>query len=303
MSYTLLDSDEKEAIVAKMEVTLPRRKPLYKQIFCYAHIRVVTCILACIVLFALLGPLISPYTYHETNLPDKNLSPSISHIFGTDDLGRDLFTRCASGLRISLQISLIAALVDMLIGVTWGVIAGYKGGMTDQIMMRIAEMIYSMPYLLVVILITVVTGAGFFPILAAMIMLGWIQMARITRNLVQQLRHAEFVLAAHSLGVSVFGIIFRHILPNILGPVVAVMMLTIPQAIFVEAFLSFLGIGIQPPQASLGSLVSDGLGAMRLYPWRLFIPAGFISLTIFVFNLLGDSIRELLDPQTQANMS
>jgi len=303
MSYTPLTLDQKQTIIERAETVAPRKRPLYKQAFSYPHIRIGACILLFILAFSLFGPWLSPYTYHETNLPDKNLSPSLVHIFGTDDLGRDLFTRCASGLRISLQISLIAALVDMCIGVTWGIIAGYNGGMIDQVMMRVAEMIYSMPYLLVVILITVVTGAGFFPILAAMIMLGWIQMARITRNLVQELRHAEFVLAARSLGISLFGIIFRHILPNILGPVVCVMMLTIPQAIFVEAFLSFLGIGIPPPQASLGSLVSDALGAMRLYPWRLFIPAGLISLTIFVFNLLGDSIRELLDPQTQANMS
>src|SRR5262249_263650 len=152
----------------------------------------------------------------------------------------------------------------------------------------------SMPYLLVVILITVVVGPGFFPILSAMIMMGWIQMARISRNLVLTIRHAEYVQAAKTLGVSTSGIIFRHILPNIAGPVVCVMMLTIPQAIFAEAFLSFLGIGIQPPLASLGSLVSDALGAMRLYPWRLFIPASFITLVIFAFNLLGDAIRDLL---------
>jgi ABC-type dipeptide/oligopeptide/nickel transport system permease subunit len=169
-------------------------------------------------------------------------------------------------------------------------------------MMRIAEMIYSLPYLLVAILLTVVTRPGFLPILASMVILGWIQMARITRNLVLEVKEAQFVLAAHTLGVKTSGIIARHILPNIAGPVVCVMMLTIPQAIFAEAFLSFLGIGIQPPLASLGSLVSDALGAMRLYPWRLFIPSLAITAIIFSFNLIGDGIRDLLDPQAKVNI-
>lgn len=297
MSFDLLSQDEKYAYGKEDDVIFPRRKPLYIRAFTHTNIRIASILLGGIILFALLGPFFSQYAFNETNLPDKNLSPSLTHPFGTDDLGRDLFTRVGCGLRISLQIAFLASIIDMFLGVTWGAIAGYRGGATDQIMMRIAEMIYSMPYLLVVILITVITGPGFFPIIAAMVLIGWIQMARITRNLVQALRYQEFVLAARCLGVSTSGIVLGHILPNCIGPIIAVMMLTIPQAIFVEAFLSFLGIGIQPPQASLGSLVSDSLSAMRIYPWRLFIPASFVTVTIFAFNILGDGLRELSDPE------
>lgn len=300
MSAQLLTEEQKRSYGEYDDVIFARRKPLYIRAFHYPSIRIACLLLGCILLFAFLGPLVSPYAFNETNLPDKNLSPSFTHPFGTDDLGRDLFTRVGCGLRISLQIALIASFIDMIIGVSWGMIAGYKGGTTDTVMMRIAEMIYSLPYLLCVILMTVITGPGFFPIITAMVMLGWIQMARITRNLVQTLVAQEFVIAAKCLGVSHFGILLRHILPNCIGPIIAVMMLTIPQAIFVEAFLSFLGIGIQPPQASLGSLVNDALSAMRIYPWRLFIPAGFLSITIFAFNLLGDGLSKLSDPQAEA---
>lgn len=296
-----LTQDEKDVIGQNDAVIFARRRPFYIRAYAHTHIRIALFLLAVIILFALLGPLFSPYTYSDTNLPDKNLSPSLSHFFGTDDLGRDLFTRVAQGLRLSLQVSVIAAVVDLFIGVVWGTIAGYKGGTVDQVMMRFAELVYSMPYLLFVILITVVIGPGFFPIIAAMVLIGWIQMARITRNLVLGLRNQEFVIAALTLGVSTKRILTHHILPNCIGPIIAVMMLTIPQAIFIEAFLSFLGIGIQPPQASLGSLVSDALGAMRIYPWRLFIPAAFISITIFAFNLFGDGLREVLDPQAEIN--
>ena len=302
MNLELLSPDEKIDITLQDDLIFARRKPFYVRAWKLPSIRIASLLLTVIILIALLGPILSPYTYSETDLPSKNLSPSLAHLFGTDDLGRDLFTRVACGLRISLLIAVIAATIDMLLGVTWGLIAGYRGGMTDQVMMRIAEMVYSMPYLLCVILMTVITGPGFFPIIVAMVVIGWIQMARITRNLVQTLRHQEFVQAALSLGISTQGVIVRHILPNCLGSIVCVMMLTIPQAIFVEAFLSFLGIGIQPPQASLGSLVSDALGAMRIYPWRLFIPASFITITIFACNLLGDGVRELLDPQAKANL-
>jgi ABC-type dipeptide/oligopeptide/nickel transport system permease subunit len=248
---------------------------------------------------AIFGPLLSPYSFEETNLPAKNLGPSMEHIFGTDELGRDMWTRVCMGLRLSLQIGVVAAFVDLLLGVTWGMTAALAGGNYDHVMMRIAEMIFCLPYLLFAILITVLMGPGFAPIIAAMVVIGWIQMARITRSLVIGIKQTEYYRAARSIGVGKVGLITRYILPNISGPITCIVMLSIPQAIFAEAFLSFLGIGIQPPLASLGSLVSDALGSMRFYPWRLFIPSVIITSTIFAFNLLGDGLRDLFDPQAR----
>ena len=243
-------------------------RSMFVQAFEHRSITIGAALLALLVAIAIFGPLFSPYAYDDTNLPQKNLPPSAAHIFGTDELGRDLYTRVCTGLRVSLEIGLLAALVDLCIGVSWGITAALCGGTVDHMMMRVAEMIYCLPYLLFAILITVVMGPGFAPIIASMVILGWIQMARISRSLVIGIKQTEYYRAARSLGVNKFGIITRHILPNISGPITCIVMLTIPQAIFSEAFLSFLGVGIQPPLASLGSLVSDSLGAMRYYPWR-----------------------------------
>jgi len=298
--YEVLNAQEKNAITLRYDTPFEQKQSLFSSALSHTNILVATIVIALLLLLAIFGPMLSPYTFEQTDLPQKNLLPSSVHLFGTDELGRDLFTRVTSGLLLSLQIGLIAALVDLIIGASWGILAGYFGGTVDHVMMRFAEMIYCLPYLLFVILITSIVGPGFAPIITAMVLIGWIQMARITRNLVIQLKQAEFFTAAISLGVGPWGLLTRHILPNIAGPMVAVVMLTIPQAIFAEAFLSFLGIGIQPPEASLGSLVSDALGSMRYYPWRLFIPAFMITLTIFAFNLLGDGLRDLFDPQTHS---
>jgi oligopeptide transport system permease protein len=249
------------------------------------------------VLFALTVPFVSPYTYDEIHLEIKNSAPSLSHIFGTDDLGRDLCTRVAIGLVISLSIGIASALCDMFLGVAWGAISGYFGAKVDLIMMRIADLVYSLPYLLVAILISVVIGPGFTSILSAMCLIGWIQMARMVRIQVQQQKNMDYIQAAFAIGVHPVKIVFFHILPNIQGTVVAMMMFTIPHAIFAETFLSFLGIGIQPPLASLGSMVSDAIAAMRFYPWRLFFPGAVVSMTILSFILIGDALRDLLDPQ------
>jgi oligopeptide transport system permease protein len=260
-------------------------------------------ILALLTLSALLVPYYSPYSYDQTNLACKNLGPHRLHLFGTDDLGRDLLTRTAVGLRLSLVIALCSALIDVLIGLSWGISCALFGGWYDHCMMQLADFIYSLPYLLVVIFIATIFGPGFFPIICAMILLGWIQMARMVRFQVLEIKNRSFITAAVALGIKPFYICCRHILPNISGPILATLMLSIPYAIFVEAFLSFLGIGIQPPRASLGAMVSDGVGALRYYPWRLFFPAAIISLTILAFNLLGDGIRDALDPQNRAAQS
>ncbi len=298
-NFDLLSSTERFEILALNEPKIRPPRSLFSIIVSHKSILIGVCILSVLILMAIVGPLLSPYSYEQTDLPGKNLTPSFAHIFGTDELGRDMWTRVCVGLRISLEIGLIAAFVDLCLGVTWGMIAALCGGTTDQVMMRIAEMIFCLPYLLFVILITVIMGPGFAPIIAAMVIIGWIQMSRITRSLVIGIKQTEYFRAARSLGVGTFGLILRHILPNISGPVTCIVMLSIPQAIFAEAFLSFLGIGIQPPLASLGSLVSDALGAMRFYPWRLFFPSVMITLTIFAFNLLGDGLRDLLDPQAR----
>ena len=270
-----------------------RRYALFKE----RRALIALCILLPLLLFALLFPLFSSSAYSEVNLAQKNMAPSFDHIFGTDDLGRDLATRCSLGLRISLAIGFLAALLDLLIGFVWGALSGYMGGVIDLVMMRLAELIYSIPYLLFVIFITSWLPPGALTLLCAMCLIGWIQMARLVRIEVMTHKKQDYVLAAEALGVPPHHIVLKHIMPNILGPVIAMLILSISQAIFTEAFLSFLGIGIQPPQASLGSLVSDGLAALRYYPWRLFFPAGVLSLTILSFHLLADSVKDTFDPQ------
>lgn len=256
-------------------------------------------ILVALLLFALLCPLISSYNYEETHLSLKNSAPSWEHPFGTDDLGRDLAVRVAHGMRLSLLIGITAAMLDLFIGLFFGAISGYFGGTIDHIMMRLADLIYSLPYLLAVIIIAAWVGPGVFSILTAMCLIGWVQMARLVRSQVLQAKRFDYVVSAYALGVHPFFIVFRHILPNISGVIIAMLMLTIPHAIFAEAFLSFLGIGIQPPLASLGSMVSDALPAMRFYPWRLFAPACTITAAILAFNFIGDALRDVLDPKTK----
>lgn len=248
-------------------------------------------------LFAILGPMISSHPYYETNLALKNQSPSTNFWFGTDDLGRDMFARTAWGARISLFVGICAALIDLVIGVLWGGIAALAGGKIDNLLMRIADILYAIPYLLVVIMLMVVMGSGLIPILIALTITGWIGMSRIVRGQLLQLKEQEYIHAAFALGAGQRRILFKHLIPNAMGPILVTMTLTIPVAIFTEAFLSFLGLGVQAPMASWGTMASDGLPAMRYYPWRLFFPAIFISMTMLAFNLVGDGLRDALDPK------
>ena len=248
--------------------------------------------------FALLGPNLSDLTYYETHLSDKNLPPSLVHWFGTDDLGRSLFVRSAWGARISLFIGIAAAVLDMLIGVLYGGCAVIFGGKIDHFLMRLADLLYSLPHLLIVILLTVIMEQGILTLLIAMTMTGWINMARIVRSQMLSLKEQDFVLAAKSLGAGKLRILTHHLIPNCLGTIITTMTLTIPHAIVTEAFLSFLGLGVQAPIASWGTMASDGLSAISFYPWRLFIPAGFISITMLAFNLIGEGMRDLSDPRT-----
>ncbi len=250
-----------------------------------------------LVVMAILGPAISHYTYYETQLSLKNEPPSATFWFGTDELGRDLFTRCWWGARISLFVGITASLVDLLVGVLYGAIAGMLGGKMEEWMMRFADVLYTIPYLLVVILLMVIIGPGIMTIIIALTITGWINMARIVRSQILQIKQQDYVKAAYALGATRRRILLRHLIPNAMGPIIVTLTLTIPTAIFAEAFLSFLGLGVQAPIASWGTMANDGLPALRYYPWRLFFPAAFISLTMLSFNLLGDGLRDAFDPR------
>ncbi|WP_128896015.1 ABC transporter permease [Longirhabdus pacifica] len=259
-------------------------------------------IIALLTFLAIFGPLYGSYDHRTTDLENKNLAPSFEsqHLFGTDDLGRDMYQRIWYGMRISLFIGLSAALIDLTIGVIYGSISAFSSRTTDNVMMRFADILSSIPYLLVVILLMVVLGDSVNSIVRIIIALsitGWIPMARIVRGQILQLKEQEFVLAARALGANTKRLIFKHLIPNAMGPIIVTITLTIPSAIFAEAFLSFLGIGVEPPAASLGSMANDGLSAMRYFPWRMLFPALFISLIMFACNVLGDGLRDALDPK------
>lgn len=249
-----------------------------------------------VTLMAIFVPVFSPYSYRE-QLGLYNAAPSAAHWFGTDDLGRDMFVRVWQGARISLFIGITAAVIDLIIGVFWGSISGLAGGRLDNIMMRIADILSAVPYLLVVIILLVVLEPGLIPMIIALSITGWVNMARIVRGEVLSIKNQEYVLAARTLGANTGHLIMRHIVPNALGAILVTMTLTIPSAIFTEAFLSYLGLGVPAPMASWGTMASEGNKALTSAPWRLFFPALFISLTIFAFNAVGDGLRDALDPK------
>lgn len=255
-------------------------------------------ILAALLLASIFAPLLSEHSVTAQSLRDQNLPPSAQHLFGTDDLGRDVFVRTWYGARISLFVGFTAALIDFCIGVTYGGYSGLKGGRTDTIMMRIVEVLYGLPYLLIVILLMVVMGPSLLTIIIALSITGWIGMARIVRGQILQLKNYEYVTASRLFGASSWHLIRKHLLPNTMGPIIVQMTLTVPSAIFAEAFLSFLGLGIQAPYASLGVMTNDALAVILSGEWwQLFFPAFCISLIMFAFNVLGDGLQDALDPK------
>ncbi|MFG0214129.1 ABC transporter permease [Brevibacillus porteri] len=253
--------------------------------------------IAALIVCAIVVPWLTPQDYFTTDLAGKNKKPNAEHWFGTDDLGRDVFERIWYGARISLQVGLAAAFIDLIIGVIWGGLAGFYGGRVDEAMMRFADILFAIPYLLVVILLMVVLEPGVGTIILALTITGWIGMARIVRGQILQLKNQEFVLAARSLGADANRLIFKHLIPNALGPIIVTLSLTVPSAIFAESFLSFIGLGVSAPIASWGTMSNEGLPAMKYYPWRLTFPAIFISMTILAFNLFGDGLRDAVDPR------
>lgn len=244
-----------------------------------------------------IGPLFSPYGYDEQQRDLGAISPSAQHWFGTDLLGRDLLTRVLHGGRVSLMVGVAATAVSLLIGVLYGALAGFIGGRTDAIMMRIVDILYALPFTITVIILMVYFGRSFILLFVAIGAVEWLTMARIVRGQVMSLREKEFIEATVVMGLSKRRIILRHILPNVLGPVIVYTTLTIPNIMILEAFLSFLGLGVQPPMSSWGLLIKEGVEAMQPFWWMLVFPSVALSVTLFSLNFLGDGLRDALDPR------
>ena len=256
-----------------------------------------------LVFLALITPFITPYSYSEQNLLLGAAPPSSEYMLGTDVLGRDLFTRMLYGSRVSLLVGFLATLVALTIGVLWGSIAGYLGGRTDSLMMRIVDILDGLPFVIFLILILVIIGRSMTLLFLAIGAFGWLSMARIVRVQVLGLRRQDYVLAAQSMGASNLRILFKHIIPNVLSSVIVYSTLLITQFMLLEAFLSFLGLGVQPPESSWGILIREGAITMVEYWWLLIFPSIVFSLTLFALNFLGDGLRDYLDPRKTQQLS
>lgn len=248
-------------------------------------------------LLATFGPMLTHVSYRDQNLTQTYQPPSRAHLMGTDNLGRDVYVRMLYGARISLSVGFVATFISLTIGVVYGTISGYYGGRTDDIMMRLVEVLMSVPDLLYVILLTTVIKPGLIPIYIVLGAVGWLSMARLVRGEVLSLKEREYVLAARVTGARASRILFRHLIPNAMGPIIVAVTIGIPSAIFLESFLSFIGLGVSAPMASWGSMASEGITALQSHPHLLFFPAAAISLTMLGFNFLGDGLRDALDPR------
>jgi oligopeptide transport system permease protein len=265
-------------------------------------------LLGIVALLALFAPLLSPYAFSDADFNSVSCAPSWwtgrarcyadgAHWFGTDPLGRDLFVRTLYGARVSLAVGIVATMVSLAIGVLYGAVAGFAGGRVDSIMMRVVDILYSLPFIFLVIILMVTFNQNFILLFVAIGAVSWLTMARIVRGQTLSAKQKEFVEAARAAGVSPFGIIIRHVVPNVVGPVIVYVTLTIPGVILAESFLSFLGLGIREPFTSWGVLISEGAGQMETAPWLLIFPASFMALTLFCFNFIGDGLRDALDPK------
>ena len=247
---------------------------------------------------ALIVPQVSPYAYDAINKGDLWLPPlSRGHLLGTDALGRDLLARLAIGLAISLAVGVVATLVSLVIGVSYGAVSGYVGGRVDELMMRAVDALYALPFIFFVILLMVTFGKSFVLLFVAIGAVEWLTMARIVRGQTMALKNREFIEAARAIGLRPGQILWRHVVPNLLGPVVVYATLTIPGVILAESFLSFLGLGVQEPMTSLGTLISEGARDMEIAPWLLVVPSIVMAATLLAFNVLGDALRDALDPK------
>lgn len=254
-------------------------------------------ILLIIIAMAIVQPMVSRYEYDEQDLFATNQGPSMEHLFGTDQLGRDIFTRCWSGARVSLLIGVVVAVLNGTVGILYGGIAGYFGGVADNLMMRLCELIGAIPSMLWMILLVLIMKPGILPIIVAIGATGWIGMARLFRGQVLTLRETEFVMASRTMGAGSIWIIVKHLLPNAMSPIIISMANAIPGAIFSESFLSYIGLGLPLPLASWGTLASDGANQLLIFPYQLLFPALLICITMLCFNLMGDGLRDALDPR------
>ncbi|MEQ8859885.1 MAG: ABC transporter permease [Pseudomonadales bacterium] len=259
--------------------------------------RICTTLLLAVVALALFGPLLSPWATDEIDWDALEAAPSAAHWFGTDLIGRDLFTRIAAGARVSLSIAVIATGVSVLIGVPWGAAAGFLGGRVDTLMMRIVDVLYALPFVLVVILLVVVFGRNPYLLFVGLGAVFWLDLARIVRGQTLRVRNEAFVDAARAMGASNIRIVARHVMPNVAGPALVYVTLTVPGVILAESFISFLGLGVQEPDTSWGVLIADGAQTLESAPWALVFPALLLGITVWSINMLGDRLRDELDPR------
>ena len=256
------------------------------------------CILIILILAALFAPWIAPHSYSYQNLDLGATPPSGEFLLGTDTLGRDLLSRIFYGARVSLLVGFVATAVALVIGVSWGIIAGYFGGRIDSVMMRIVDVLYGLPFIIFIILLMVIFGRNIWLLFMAIGAVEWLTMARIVRGQVITVKNQEYVMAAQAMGVPNLRLFVKHIFPNILGPIAVYATLTIPQVMLLEAFLSFLGLGVQPPMSSWGTLIRYGVESMEEYSWLLIYPGLTFTITLFALNFFGDGLRDALDPKT-----
>ena len=258
-------------------------------------------VLLILIVLAIFAPWIAPHSYSYQNLDLGAQPPSAEFLLGTDTLGRDLFSRILYGARVSLLVGFVATLVALVIGVSWGIVAGYFGGRVDSVMMRIVDVLYGLPFIIFIILLMVIFGRNIWLLFAAIGAVEWLTMARIVRGQVLTIKNQEYVLAAQAMGVTNMQMFRKHIFPNILGPIAVYATLTIPQVMLLEAFLSFLGLGIQPPMSSWGTLIRYGVESMEEYSWLLIYPGLTFTITLFALNFFGDGLRDALDPKISSD--
>ena len=258
-------------------------------------------VLLIFILLAIFAPWVAPHSYSYQNLELGASPPSSDFLLGTDTLGRDLFSRILYGARVSLMVGFVATGVALIIGVSWGIIAGYFGGKIDSVMMRIVDVLYGLPFIIFIILLMVIFGRNIWLLFGAIGAVEWLTMARIVRGQVLTIKNQEYVLAAQAMGVSNIQMFRKHIFPNILGPIAVYATLTIPQVMLLEAFLSFLGLGIHPPMSSWGTLIRYGVESMEEYSWLLIYPGLTFTITLFALNFFGDGLRDALDPKISSD--